>query len=100
VSLTDLLSVGAAVGLKPLEFWEITPAELSAMVDVYNQRTTQEREMVLTTAYLTAYWTRVRQMPTLDEVLGRTVRESEVTSAEGLLEMIKKANAALGGVEV
>lgn len=50
-----------------------------------------ESDERITQAYLTAYWNRVQEMPSLKEVLGIKEDENE------LLNYIKALNAKLGG---
>lgn len=74
----------------------MTPYEYSLTVSAYNKRMKQEREDKITAAYMTAYWQRVKTMPSLDEVLGRN-QEAKQQTAVDMLEEIKRLNAAFGG---
>lgn len=84
-----------------MDFWEITPYELSLTVKAYSKKAKQEQEDLITAAYLTAYWQRVKKMPSLKEVLGidkkpRNPKKQDQTPEE-MLEEIKRLNAAFGG---
>lgn len=76
----------------------MTPYQLRLYVDDYNERIKAESEEKLTLAYLTAYWQRVKKMPSLDKVLNRekTMTKQKMSNDE-MLEQIKNLNAAFGG---
>lgn len=66
------------------------------MVRIYNKKRIQDHEEKLVVAYLTAYWNRVKKMPTLKEVLNKN-GEKKKQSSEQMLEEIKRLNEVLGG---
>lgn len=72
-------------------FWTYTPFEIGLLIESYNERMKYESDERITQAYLTAYWNRVQEMPSLKEVLG--IKEDE----DELLNYIKALNAKLGG---
>lgn len=74
----------------------MTPRELNIYIQEYNARKQQEAEEAIITAYLTAYYARVKRMPSLNDILNK-LRPSKPKSDEDLLAQIKAINAALGG---
>lgn len=85
---------------------EITPHELNLHIQAYNeqlQREVQREERQgLTVAYLTAYWGRVKKMPSLKNLLNDidSNRKTTAKTDEQLLRMVRQLNAAMGGKEV
>jgi hypothetical protein len=91
-----MLGLAFQIGIDPLTFWELTPHELSILVDAFKEKTKREQEFQVVTAYLTAYWHRVKKMPSMKEIL----KESEVKkkkTPEQMLDVVKQLNAAFGG---
>ena len=77
----------------------MTPYQLSVYADVYKDRKKQEEEEKVTIAYLGAYWQRVKKMPSLQEVLGKSKPKKEMSSQD-MLKRVKQLNALFGGNEV
>lgn len=93
-----MLEIAAAIGVCPLTFWQITPGELSIMVEAYNRKRKEDHEEKLIVAYLGAYWQRVKKMPSIKEYLGQEEKKNKKNqTVEDMLNEIKKLNAALGG---
>lgn len=65
------------------------------MVGVYNSKQKQRYEELVTQSYLTAYYHRIKKMPSLKELLNKT--EPKAQSAETLVEKLKAYNASVGG---
>lgn len=63
------------------------------MIKAYNTRMKYETDERITQAYLTAYWNRVKEMPTLKEVLGIEEEKPETD----FLSFIKTLNESFGG---
>lgn len=89
-----MLEVSARIGVCPLTFWQLTPGELSILVTAFNQRMKDEHDEKLVVAYLTAYWKRVKKMPSIKEIIKQEKKEQ---TAEDMLDMIKRLNAEMGG---
>lgn len=66
------------------------------MVRIYNKKKLQEHEEKLVVAYLTAYWNRIKKMPSLKEILNKSSGKKK-QSSEQMLEEIKRLNEAMGG---
>lgn len=82
----------------PLTFWQLTPGELSIMIEAFNQQQKDAHDEKLVIAYLTAYWHRVKKMPSIQDVLSKKpIKHSGEQSPEEMLEEIKRLNLALGG---
>ena len=73
--------------------------EFNLSVTAYADKMKTDRDNSLVLTYLGAYWQRVKEMPSLDEVLGREPKKKEVAAQtpEQMLEKIKALNAAFGG---
>lgn len=86
------------IGICPLTFWQLTPGELSIMIHAYNERKKHEHDEQLVVAYLTAYWHRVKRMPSINDVISKKPVKNDVQQTpEEMLEEIKRLNIALGG---
>jgi hypothetical protein len=81
------------------EFWEITPSELFLKVKAYQNKLKRNEQLNIYNAYLSAYWQRVKKMPSLKEVF-ESKDEKKQSSAEELFEKVKQLNAKLGGVVI
>lgn len=79
------------------EFYEITPAELSLRIEVYNRKQQQRYDEITTVAYMAAYYQRVKKMPNLKDLLGKKEKQSKEQSPDNLLQKLKQLNAQLGG---
>jgi hypothetical protein len=56
-------------GIKPAEFWDQTPYETRLCVEAYNDIRLDEEERFMHTAWHIGYFTRVKDMPRLSEML-------------------------------
>jgi hypothetical protein len=66
-----MLRSAAKAGVKPLEFWEMTPLELAVTIDAYVEKETANFEQGITLAYMGAAWQRAKKMPRLETVLNK-----------------------------
>ena len=64
-----MLKTAAMAGIKPLEFWDMTPAELTIVVGAYSDNKTHMLKQDITVAYMNAAWQRAKKMPKLDTVI-------------------------------
>lgn len=88
----------AEIGLKPSEFWELTPAELFAFSAGYSQREKEFYRRTIYGAYLTARLGRVKDFPELSDLLAPIDSDHQQMptheqSAEEMLEIIKNFDA-------
>jgi hypothetical protein len=97
MTISGLLEVAVHVGIRAIDFWELTPAEINIYVKIFNKKIKQEHEDRITMAYLGAYWQRVKKMPSLKEVLGESNAGSKDQDASAMLEVVKRLNMAMGG---
>ena len=74
----------------------MTPHELNLHIQAYAERMKAESEERLILAYLTAYWQRVKRMPSLKSILQKT-EQKKTQTPEQMLAQIKAINAAMGG---
>lgn len=91
-----LLTVAGRMALAPTEFWQMTPKEFNAYLDGFVEREQEAHQNKMIQSYLTAYWNRVKKMPSLKEVLDEPKTKQEKTP-EQMLETIKRLNEAFGG---
>jgi hypothetical protein len=91
------MEIAATIGIDPLTFWDLTISELNVMVRAANKRQEQDHENQITIAYMNAYWHRVKQMPTLKEVIGDKQPVVKEQKAEQMLNEIIKLNQIWGG---
>jgi hypothetical protein len=79
----------------------MTPYELNVRIQAYANRKKVEGEEALTSAYLTAYWQRVKRMPDLKKLLDDTKqpqnKKSKEQTPEQMFAAVKAAHAAFGG---
>lgn len=92
-----LLEIAAMIGIDPLTFWNCTPGEITIMIHAHNEKRKHDHDEKLLIAYLTAYWQRIKRMPSIKEVLGQHEDEKKEQTVSDMLDEIKKLNAALGG---
>lgn len=78
------------------EFWEISPYELSLKVNSYKKNIQYNEKLQLQTAYLTAYYQRVKKMPSLKDIL-KDDEPKKAKTPNSMLDMIKKMNSSFGG---
>lgn len=88
----------AEIGLKPSEFWDITPAELFVFSSAAREREKENYRRTIYGAYLTARLGRVKDFPELIDLLGPLECDHQQAtkheqSAEEMLEIIKSFDA-------
>lgn len=66
-------------------------------VNVYNRKQQQRYDEVVTTAYLSAYYNRVKKMPKLNEILSKKEPQKKDPDPSALIDKLKSLNAQLGG---
>lgn len=74
----------------------MTPFELNIVITARADRLKQEQEDRIVAAYLSAYWQRVRKLPSLKSILEEN-KPKKPQTAQDMLEEIKRLNAAMGG---
>jgi len=70
------------LGLKPQEFWELTPAELNAMAEGYRWRQEQRQQELTVLAWTTAALIRQKKLPRLERLLKSPESERHKKTAE------------------
>lgn len=91
-----MMGLAFQAGIDPLLFWELTPHEVSVAIQAFAEKTKREQEQQIVTAYMNAYWHRVKKMPSIKEVLGGKLQKKKKTPEE-MLEAVKRLNEAFGG---
>lgn len=87
-----------------MEFWEITPYELSLKVSAYAEKEKSRVKENITLAYLNAMWTiqwlgKSHQQPKpLKTILESIEKEKKVMTEDEMLERVKALNRLFGGV--
>jgi len=83
-------------GISLSEFGRMTPHELMLRVEAYNENMAIQYRQMLTQAYLTAYWHRVKRMPQLKKVLDEVkVRRQKQQTPEEMFAIVKSLNKQL-----
>jgi len=68
------------------------------MIDCYTDKQTNKYKDLITQAYFTAYFQRVKKMPKLEKLLNDVERkQKKKQTAEEMFEVVKRLNSALGG---
>lgn len=83
--------------LTPSEFWELTPAEFYAMAEGYSKRNLKRKNELTELAWSTAYLSRVKEMPELENILIKDLKPVKEQTDEDMLTVVKSLNAAFGG---
>ena len=79
-------------------FNDITPFELNIIIECYVDKQTNKYKDLITQAYFTAYFQRVKKMPKLEKLLNDVERkQKKKQTAEEMFEVVKRLNSALGG---
>lgn len=66
-----MLKTAAKAGIRPVDFWEMTPAELIICIEGYVATHTESLKEAITVAYMGAAWQRSKKMPRLESVLSK-----------------------------
>jgi hypothetical protein len=74
----------------------MTPFELNIVITARADRMKQKQEDRIVAAYLSAYWQRVKKLPSLKSILEEN-KPKKPQTVEDMLEEIKRLNAAMGG---
>lgn len=83
------------VGVKPIEFYEMTPREIENYVNGQLRRIELDHEMSVTNAWLSAGLERQKRLPKLEELLKKKTKQSQTDRQ--MLAIVKALNSALGG---
>lgn len=67
--MSGVLKIAYRAGIPTREFWEQTPFETKLCVEAYNDQRLDDDERSMHTAWHTAYFHRVKDMPRLSEML-------------------------------
>ena len=89
-----MLKTAAKAGIRPAEFWEMTPGELVICIEGYIAINTESLKEAITVAYMGAAWQRSKKMPRLETVLSKidgTTRKKtkKKQTPEEMLEVAK-----------
>lgn len=96
------MSEAAAVGVKPSEFWKLTPREFAAVLEGQRRRDLQTFQNLVAAAWYGEAFHRHDKLPKLDKVmagLGTKLKPPKPQSPEDMLAVIRKWNRELGGTE-
>ncbi|QKE72653.1 hypothetical protein HPK19_07465 [Arthrobacter citreus] len=91
------MSIAIEIGIRIPDYEEMTPFELGLYIKSYNKRLETEHKDKLTLTWLGAAWQRAKEMPSLEEVIGKQPSKQEKMPAEHMLNMVKVMNAAFEG---
>lgn len=89
------MEVATQCNISVLEFWDMTPREISIQVESYSNNIMYQHDQNVTLVYLNNAWSadRCKRLPQLSKFLS----QKEEPKQEDILDVIKKANAAMGG---
>ena len=91
------MKIATLCGISPLDFWELTPYEISLVANSYAKRREEEAEERITLAYMNAMWSiqfLSKNKPKLEKILKK--RKKEMTDKE-MLNQVRILNNLLGG---
>lgn len=92
------MSEAARYGIKPSEFWQMTPAELILFIEANQSLELDQFKQAITCAWLCAAYQRSKRLPDLDEVMKKLeYKEPEPMTSDDIFNQIKALNGALGG---
>lgn len=102
MSVLDFLRVSVTAGIKPVDFWQMTPAEIFYCADFAVRRKEAETKEKIMVAYITASLARVAKMPSLQTVLGwlDSEKATKKMTPEQMLAQVKRLNQIFGGESV
>lgn len=89
------MELAAQIGISLLEFWEITPAELSMIVKGYGKRKEAEHKESVFQAYLISRWVWQKRI-NIQKILNVDEKKKPMTDVE-MLERVKALNSVFGG---
>ena len=89
------------LGLRPSEFWALTPAEFLALVDGYRRVQVRRSNDLVSLAWWAAAFARQDRLPALKDLLQDPEAEpvKEEQSPDTMFGLIRMMNAAYGGTE-
>ena len=87
------------LGLKPDEFWLLTPAEFFIMFDGWQENQKEKFSELISLAWYTAAFSRQEKLPPLKGLLQQleNTQQHQKQTDEEMLAMVKVLNAAFGG---
>jgi hypothetical protein len=87
----------AFIGIKPNEFYEMTPREIENYANGQIKRIEIEQDMLVTNAWLSAGLERQKRLPKLEELTKKRPKKIKPQTEEEMFQMVKILNAAFGG---
>ncbi|MFB7142672.1 hypothetical protein ACFCYN_23985 [Gottfriedia sp. NPDC056225] len=91
------MSIAIEIGIGVQEYDYMTPYELGLHIKSFNKRMETEQKDKLTLTWLGANWQRAKEMPSLEQVIGKQPIKQKKMSSEHMLNMVKVMNAAFEG---
>lgn len=84
-------------GVSIAEYEEITPRELTFIIEMHQTKRQQDRTDMITQAYLTAAWQRAKKMPSLKKALEITKPKetNRAQTPEEMLAIAKRMHAEI-----
>lgn len=93
-----VLKVAYRAGVPTGEFWDQTPFETRLCVEAFNENRLDEDERSMHTAWHTAYFHRIKDMPRLSEMLA-PYRKHKAAAAKTTAAVAPAASASPSGVD-
>lgn len=94
------MGTATAIGISPLEFWEITPYELQKAVEGHKIKESNEISLAYMQAYWTARWNNGKKVESLENILKKQESEIDVKkrmSDQEMLNRVKVLHKVFGG---
>jgi len=89
------MELAASVGIPIIEFWELTPFELSITADGYRKRKELESKESIYQAYLISRWVWQKKI-NIEKILNFE-KKKKVMTDEQMLDRVKALNEIFGG---
>lgn len=97
------MELAARIGIKPTEFWDITPEELNIYATEYSKRKMEEFKERLSLEYYNAAWTiqwlgkKSQQPQPLKKILDNLHKEKKEMTTDQMLNQVRLLNSVFGG---
>lgn len=93
----ELLLIAAQIGIRPNEFWEMTYAEFSIMVEANNEKQKYEMQKLVMQSWYTAVWQRTKTVPKLEDIIEDLNDSTEEATDDKIMRKMNKLRKR-GGV--
>lgn len=90
-----MIRLAVRIGLKPQEYWELTPKEFKIMLDDYQERQKEKTANMLYQSWHSAAFQRCKKLPKLENIIEKLFRKmkkakEKTYSREEMIDKAKK----------